>query len=97
MIAITFWSFLGLRLRQASEGKPLQRKRAANSFARRSRRPKKLQNVMAITDVLELFWQSQHNQKRGTSMIPVILALGLAVGMAMTTAFAFGLLPLVLM
>jgi hypothetical protein len=52
---------------------------------------------MAITDVLELFWQSQHNQKRGTSMIPVILALGLAVGMAMTTAFAFGLLPLVLM
>ena len=23
MIAITFWSFLGLRLRQASEGKPL--------------------------------------------------------------------------
>ena len=54
------------------------------------------QNVMAITDVLALFWQSLHNQKRGTSMIPVILALGLAAGMALTTAFAFGLLPLLL-
>jgi len=30
-------------------------------------------------------------------MIPVILALGIAVGMALTTAFAFGLLPLILM
>jgi hypothetical protein len=29
-------------------------------------------------------------------MIPVILALGLAAGMALTTAFAFGLLPLLL-
>jgi hypothetical protein len=47
--------------------------------------------------LLALFWQSQHNQKRGTSMIPVILALGIAVGMALTTAFAFGLLPLILM
>jgi hypothetical protein len=28
---------------------------------RRSRRPKRLQNVMAITDVLALFWQSHHN------------------------------------
>jgi hypothetical protein len=55
-----------------------------------------VQNVMAITDVLALFWQSLHNQKRGTSMIPVILALGLAAGMALTTAFAFGLLPLLL-
>ena len=26
---------------------------------------KKLQNVMAITDFLALFWQSNHNQKRG--------------------------------
>jgi hypothetical protein len=58
---------------------------------------KKLQNVMAITDFLALFWQFLHNQKRGTSMIPVILALGLATGMALTIAFAFGLLPLVLM
>ena len=55
----------------------------------------KLQNVMVVTDVLALFWQ--FNEKRGTSMIPVILALGLATGMALTTAFAFGLLPLVLM
>jgi len=52
---------------------------------------------MAITEFLALFWQFPHNQKRGTSMIPVILALGLATGMALTTAFAFGLLPLVLM
>jgi hypothetical protein len=70
------------------------------SLAWRSRRPisapKKLQNVMAITDVFALFWQSRHDQKRGTSMIPVILALGLAAGMALTTAFAFGLLPLLL-
>jgi hypothetical protein len=58
--------------------------------------PKKLQNVMAITDVLALLWQSPHNQKRGTYMIPAILALGLATGMALTTAFAFGLLPLLL-
>jgi hypothetical protein len=29
-------------------------------------------------------------------MIPAILALGLATGMALTTAFAFGLLPLLL-
>jgi hypothetical protein len=55
----------------------------------------KLQNVMVVTDVLALFWQ--FNEKRGTSMIPVILTLGLVAGMALTTAFAFGLLPLVLM
>ena len=29
-------------------------------------------------------------------MIAVMLALGIAVGMALTTAFAFGLLPLLL-
>jgi hypothetical protein len=57
---------------------------------------KKLQNVMAITDVLALFWQPQHNEKMDTSMIPAILALGLVTGMVLTTAFAFGLLPLVL-
>jgi hypothetical protein len=27
---------------------------------------KKLQNVMAITDFLALFWQFQHNQRRVT-------------------------------
>jgi len=31
------------------------------SLVWRSRRLKKLQNVMAITDFLALFWQSQHN------------------------------------
>jgi hypothetical protein len=57
---------------------------------------KKLQNVTAVTDVLALPWQSPHNQQRGITMISVILALGLAAGMALTTAFAFGLLPLLL-
>ena len=34
--------------------------------------------------------------KRGTSMIPAIFTLGLATGIALTTAFALGLLPLLL-
>jgi hypothetical protein len=47
--------------------------------------------------LLALFWQSPHNQKRGTAMtIPAILALAFAIttGVALTTAFGFGLLPL---
>jgi hypothetical protein len=28
----------------------------------------KLQNVMAVTEVLALCWQSPHNEKRGTAM-----------------------------
>jgi hypothetical protein len=51
---------------------------------------------MAVTEVLALFWQSPDNQKRGTSMIPAIFFLGLATGIALTTAFALGLLPLLL-
>jgi len=57
--------------------------------------PKKLQKVLAITDVLGFSWQFLHNQKRGIAMIPAILAMAF-VGMALTTAFAFGLLPLLL-
>jgi hypothetical protein len=48
---------------------------------------------MAVTDVLALFWQSPHNQKGATAMIPVILAVAF-VGMALTAAFASGLIPL---
>ena len=59
-----------------------------------------VQNVMAITDVLALFWQSPDSQKRDTAMkkIAAILALAFAltIGMTLTTAFAFSLLPLVL-
>jgi len=33
VIAITFWSFLGLRLRQASEGKPLPVKKEGRQFS----------------------------------------------------------------
>jgi len=51
---------------------------------------------MAITEVLALFWQFPHDQKRGTAMVLTILALGLAAGMALTPAFAFGPLPLLL-
>jgi len=60
----------------------------------------KFQNVMAVTEVLALFWQSPHNQKWGTAMkkIAAILALAFAltIGMTLTTAFAFSLLPLLL-
>jgi hypothetical protein len=55
---------------------------------------------MAVTDVLALFWQISTPVKRGTAMkrIALILALAFAfaTGMALTTAFAFGLLPLLL-
>jgi len=55
---------------------------------------------MAVTEVLALFWQSPHNQKWGTAMkkIAAILALAFAltIGMTLTTAFAFSLLPLLL-
>jgi hypothetical protein len=34
--------------------------------------------------------------KKGHAMIPAIFALGLATGIALTTAFALGLLPLLL-
>jgi hypothetical protein len=34
--------------------------------------------------------------KKGHAMIPAIFLLGLATGMALTTAFALGLLPLLL-
>jgi hypothetical protein len=43
--------------------------------------------------LLALFWQSAHNKIGATAMIPVILAMAF-VGMALTTAFGFGLLPL---
>ena len=60
----------------------------------------KLLNVMAITDVLALFRQSPHSQKRDAAMkkisVIVALAFALTAGMALTTAFAFSLLPLVL-
>jgi hypothetical protein len=52
---------------------------------------------MAVTDVLALFWQSPHRSKRVTAMTKgVILALAFAIttGVALTTAFGFGLLPL---
>ncbi len=56
------------------------------------------ENVMAVTEVLALFWQSPPSKKRGAAMkkIAVILALAFAVttGMALTTAFGFGLIPL---
>ena len=41
--------------------------------------------------LLALFWQRAHNKKGTTAMILVILAI---VGMALTTAFGLGLLPL---
>jgi hypothetical protein len=51
---------------------------------------------MAITDFLALFWQTQHNKKRGTAMKKIIwaLAFAIATGVALTTAFGFDLLPL---
>jgi len=50
--------------------------------------PKKLQNVMEVTEHLAL---AQHQKE-----ITVILALACAItaGMALTTAFAFSVLPL---
>src|SRR6516162_390120 len=56
----------------------------------------KRQNVMAVTDFLALFWQFQHNQKKGDAMKKIIWALAFAIttGMALTTAFGFDLLPL---
>jgi len=60
--------------------------------------PGKLQNVMAVTEVLALFWQPHHNQKRSTAMKKTAAIVGVAftVGMVLTTAFAFSLLPLAL-
>jgi hypothetical protein len=52
---------------------------------------------MALTEVLALFCQSQDTQRGVIAMtIAAILALAFAItaGMALTTAFAFGLLPL---
>ncbi len=53
---------------------------------------------MAPGSDLTCFWQSAHKQKRGAVMkkIAVILALAFALttGMALTTAFGCGLLPL---
>jgi len=57
--------------------------------------PKKLQNVMAITEVLASFYQSLQKQK-GHFHDTRNSGSGLAAGMALTTAFAFGLLPLLL-
>jgi hypothetical protein len=53
---------------------------------------------MAITDVLALFWQSRHSKKGALAMkkIAVILPLAftLTTGVALTTAFGLGLIPL---
>jgi hypothetical protein len=57
----------------------------------------KLQKVMAVTDVLALFWQGWHAWRGVIAMrIAVILALAFAIttGTALTAAFAFGLIPL---
>jgi hypothetical protein len=51
-----------------------------------------LQNVMAVTDCLPCSGNLNTTNKGATAMILVILAM--AVGMALTTAFGFGLLPL---
>jgi hypothetical protein len=55
---------------------------------------------MVVTEVLALFWQPQH-ARRGVIVMTIaaILALAFAIttGMALTTAFAFGPLPLPLM
>jgi hypothetical protein len=55
---------------------------------------------MALTEVLAPFWQSEGTRRGVIAMtIAAILALAFAIttGMALTTAFAFGLLPLPLM
>jgi hypothetical protein len=52
---------------------------------------------MAVTDVLALFWQSQHCCRRVIGMMTAaILALAFAIttGIALAAAFGFGLLPL---
>jgi hypothetical protein len=53
---------------------------------------------MAVTEVLALFWQPHHNQKRNTAMKKTAAIVGVAftLGMVLTTAFAFSLLPLAL-
>jgi hypothetical protein len=55
---------------------------------------------MVVTEVIALFWQPQHTRRGVIVMtIAAILALAFAIttGMALTTAFAFGPLPLPLM
>ena len=54
---IRFDAMVGLGARENGEGVGLCHQRAVNQ---------KLQNVMAVTDFLALFWQFQHNQKRVT-------------------------------
>ena len=52
---------------------------------------------MAVTDVLALFWQFAHYWRRVivmTTAANVALAFAITTGMALTTAFGFGLLPL---
>ena len=58
----------------------------------------KLQNVMAVTEILPCSGKTNttntNNTNKGTTtMIPVILAMTF-VGIALTMAFGFGLLPL---
>jgi hypothetical protein len=52
--------------------------------------------VIAVTDLLALSWQSPQRKKGEIAMkkIAVILALAIATGMTLTTAFAFSVLPL---
>jgi hypothetical protein len=56
--------------------------------------------VIAITDVIALFWLSTHKQKRDAAMKKIVgivaLAFALTIGTTLTTAFAFSLLPLLL-
>jgi hypothetical protein len=60
--------------------------------------PKKLRNVIAVTDLLALSWQSPQRKKGEIAMkkIAVPLALALATGLTLTMAFASSLLPLLL-
>jgi hypothetical protein len=53
---------------------------------------------MEVTGVLVLVKQCHHRRKGDVAMkkIAVILALAIAAGMTLTTAFAFSLLPLLL-
>jgi hypothetical protein len=55
--------------------------------------PKKLQNVMAVTDCLPCSGNLDTTKKGATAMIPVILALAF-LGTVLTTAFGLGVLPL---
>ena len=50
-----------------------------------------LQIVMAVTEILPCRGNLKTSSKGATAMILVILAI---LGMALTTAFGFGLLPL---